>query len=168
MEILHTFGVDPRLLVAQIINFLLILFLLQRFLYKPLLETLEARRKTIAQGLQSAEEGRQLLEKAAEKERLLLKKAQEEAKKLLEEAKNQRHLLLKETEEATKKQAEKILAEAKSQIAYETKAAEKRLTSHVSELAVQFLEKSLTGLLSQKDQNEIVKHAVKRIKQKAD
>lgn len=166
MEILHTFGVDIKLLLAQIVNFIIVLFLLRKLLYKPLLTTLEERRSKISEGLKQAEEGHLLLEKATEKERQLLKKAQEEARQLLDEAKNQRQLLLKETEDTTKKQAEKILSDARVQIILETKEAEKRLSSHISDLALLFLQKSVHGLFNQKEQEEIVKNALKKMKEK--
>ncbi|MBI2430733.1 MAG: F0F1 ATP synthase subunit B [Candidatus Levybacteria bacterium] len=166
MEILNTFGVDIKLFIAQVVNFLIVLYLLRRLLYKPLLTALQDRKKTIAQGLQQAEEGRLLLEKASEKERAMRKIAQEEARRLLDEAKKQRILLLKETESTTKKQAEKILADAQEQITLETKEAEKRLATHVSELAVLFLQKSVHNLFTQKEQDEIVKNAMKKMKGK--
>lgn len=166
MEALHTFGFDATLLVAQIVNFLVILYLLKRFLYKPTFAYLEKRKRTIEDGLAKAEEGRQMLEKASEKERMLLKKAQEEAKKLLAEARNQRVLLLKETQDLTKKQTEKMLEEARIQITRETKEAEKRLSTHISELSMVFLQKSITGLFTAKEQNDIIKHAVLKMKGK--
>ncbi|QQG40500.1 MAG: F0F1 ATP synthase subunit B [Candidatus Levyibacteriota bacterium] len=166
MEILNTFGVDIKLLIAQVINFLIVLFLLRKLLYKPLLSALEDRKNTIAKGLQQAEEGRLLLEKAAEKEKIMLQKAEKLAKKLLDETKEQKLLLIKQAEEVAKNQADRILKEARTQIVYETKEAKIALSSYVSELAVQFLQKSLTGLFSEKEQHEIVKTAARKIKQK--
>ncbi len=164
MEIIKNFGLDPKLFAAQIINFLVVLYLLRRFLYKPLLDLLETRRNAIAKGVEQAEEARILLEKAEEREKQLLKKAQEEAKRLLTEAKNQRVVLLKVTETMAKKQAEIILEEARAQIAFETKETEKKLSAHISELALLFLQKSLTGIFTEKEQALIVKNAVSKIK----
>ena len=56
MEIIKNFGVEPVLLVAQIINFLIILFILKKFLYKPVLDTLKKREDSIKEGLKQAEE----------------------------------------------------------------------------------------------------------------
>ena len=56
MEILKTFGVDPIFLGAQIVNFLIIFYLLKRFLYKPVLGCLKTGRQN--QGLKQAEEAR--------------------------------------------------------------------------------------------------------------
>src|SRR5258708_1593381 len=89
MEIIKNFGINPYLLGAQIINFLILFYLLKRFAFKPILQVLEKRRKEIQEGLQQAEEGRHALEKALEEEKKILKKAQTEAQKFLSDAKNQ-------------------------------------------------------------------------------
>jgi len=166
MEIIQKFGIDPVLLIAQIVNFLIILYLLKRFAYKPILTTLKNREEKIKKGLQDAEESRILLEKATAREQEILRKAQSETKKLLEEAKAQREELFKKSEESTKLQAEKILKEAREQISYEMKEAEKRLTSHVSELAMHFLQKSIEELFSENEQEVIMRTALKNFKTK--
>lgn len=168
MEILNDFGFDPILLGAQIINFLIIFFVLRKFFYKPILEMLQKRQQTIEVGIKQAEEAAKLLERTTEKEKVILKTAQAEAKKLLDEAKQQRMDVLKQTEQETKKQAEIILKEAKAQIVYESKEAEKRLAAHVSELTVIFLQKALVGLFTEQEQDMIMKNALRKMKGKAD
>lgn len=135
-------------------------------MYKPVQEMLRKREETIKHGLQQAEEARLLLEKTEEKEREVLKKAHEEAKKLLAETKAQRVQMLTENETLTRKQAENILKEAKAQIAFETAEAEKRLSSHISQLAVTFLQKSISDLFSEEDQELIMKNALKKMNEK--
>ena len=166
MEILGNFGINWFLLSAQIVNFLLIFYLVKRFALKPILELLKKRENTIKEGLQQAEEARVLLEQASEKERDLLKKAQTEAKALLADAKREREEMLAESEERTRKQAEKMLAEARDQITLETQAAEKRLSAHVSELASLMLQKSVTELFTEKDQKNVLDNALKKLEKK--
>lgn len=67
-QIVHVFGLDPRLLLIQGINFLVLLGVLSYFLYKPLLAMLEKREKAIAEGVRAAEEAK-LDRNAAEEER---------------------------------------------------------------------------------------------------
>jgi F-type H+-transporting ATPase subunit b len=167
MEIAQQFGINWVLLAAQIVNFLIVLFILKKLLYKPVQEMLRNREKTIKEGLKQAEEARVLLEQTAEREREVLRKAQQEAKKLLEETKQQRVQMMAESEILTKKQAEAILKEARSQIAFESAQTEKRLTAHISQLAVTFLQKSIADLFSEEDQERIMKNAVKKLQDKA-
>jgi len=168
MEILGKFGINPVLLIAQIVNFLIILFIFKKFALKPIMQVLKNREKTIKEGLQQAEDARKLLGEASEKERELLRNAQSEAKLLLEDAKKHRTEVLHDVEMRTKEQAEKILKEAKEQIVIETKAAEKRLSGHISQLAIELLEKSSQELFSGKEQTLVIDRALRTLKKKAD
>lgn len=167
MEILSMFGIDPILLAAQIVNFLIVFYILKRFALKPILAMLKNREKTISEGLAQADQARKLLEETAEKEKAVLRKAQLEAKALLDEAKKHREDLLSEAESKTKEQANKILREAREQITFETKEAEKRLVGHISALAVDIIQRSSADLFTQKDQTAVLENAVKNLKKKS-
>ncbi len=167
MEIIKNFGLDPILLGAQIVNFLIILFILKRFLYKPVQEMLKKREDTIKDGLKQADDGRLALEKALEEERKILRKAQDQAKKILEDAKAQSDRFGVELEEESRKRAEKILTDAQSQISQETKEAEKRLTERINELSIALLSKSVKEMFDEKEEKILINKALKKIK-KAD
>lgn len=166
MEIIKNFGIDPRLFVAQIVNFLIILYILKRFAYKPLMALLRNREETIKEGLKNAEKAQKMLEEAQEKEKKLLQKAQSEAQKLLADAKEEREEMIKKAEMYAKKQTDSMLREAKEQIAEESRMLEKKLSLHVTQLAVEFLQKSLSDMLPEKEQVRIMDEAVKRLKKK--
>ena len=167
MEIIKNFGFDPILFVAQIINFLIVLYILKRFLYKPILTTLKKRQETIKLSLKQAEESRKLLEQASEKERTILKNAQAQTAKMIEATKKDAQKLAKQMEEDAKQRSEKMLLEAKQTIAQEFEKMEKRVSKHVSELAITFLEHSLSGLFTDREQKEVMQKAIKQLK-KAD
>ena len=167
MEIIKEFGVNPVLLIAQIINFLIILYLLKRFLYKPILTTLDNRRNQIKESLKQAEEAKLLLRQAEEREKEMLRHAQEEAKKLLEETRNQRNQIMAEAEQAAKSQTKKIITEAKKQIEIDTKEVQRKLTLEASSLLAVYLHKSIAQMFSVEDQKSIVEYAVEQIKRRA-
>jgi F-type H+-transporting ATPase subunit b len=164
MEILKTFGVDPIMLGAQIVNFLIIFYLLKRFLYKPVLGMLKTREDKIKEGIKQAEEARITLEKTLEEEKKILTKAHEEGKSLIEDAKNQALDTARAVEENTKQTAEKILLDARAQIEQDAKRMETELSGKISVLAEKMLEKSLQGVFGEKEQKQIVNKAVKNIK----
>lgn len=165
MEIVKNFGLDPIIFGAQIINFLIVFYLLKRFLYKPILEVLRKRENEIKEGLKQAEEGRQLFEKTLEKEKEILRRAREDSRKMIDEAKSQAILISQKIEEDSKKHAERIIESAKEQIGIETKEAEKRLMVKVSELSLEFLSRSLKRMFSEKEQSEVLEKALKQFKQ---
>lgn len=164
MEILKNFGFDPVMLVAQIVNFLIIFYLLKRFLYKPVFEMLKKREDVIAKGLEQAEQSRITLEKSLEQEKKILTKASEESKKIMEEAKLQAIEISKEIEDNTKKLTEKMLLEARLQMEQDAKETEKLLSEKITILAASMLTKSLEGMFGQKEQKQIVDKALKKIK----
>ena len=117
MEILSNLGVDGRILLAQIVNFCILLWILNRFVYRPLLAFLEQRTKKIEQGLKNAESAREQLAAAQAEKEDLLRKAREEAK-----------VVILQSEQAAKKQQELALAETKDKITQMLTAGEKKLT----------------------------------------
>lgn len=167
MEILNNFGFEPILFFAQIINFLIIFVILKKYLYKPVLKLIEDRNRKIAEGLKNSEEAAKLLQETLEKEEKILQKAQIKARELIDESKLQSEALYKKAEEETNKKIEKMLKDAREQITYETGLAEKRLETNISKLAVAFLENSLKGLFGEKEQEQVMKEAIKKLTNKS-
>jgi len=163
MEIIKNFGLNPVLLGAQIVNFLIILFILKKFLYKPVLNTLQKRQSTIKNGLKQAEEAREKLEKVVIEEKEILKQAQLQSRKIIEDAKEEALDVSRKINENAKTQTEKLLNDAREQIARETIGAEKKIALSTSKLAVAFLEKTVKELFSAKEQGEVIAHALKKI-----
>lgn len=105
MEIIEEFGINPILLAAQIVNFTILLVLLQKFLYKPILKVLDERKTKIAKSLKDAQE----IEKRLEQSNI-------EQEKLLDKARVEAGTMIKEAKEEAKALSEKTVAEAKSQV----------------------------------------------------
>ena len=164
MEFLKTLGFDPVMLGAQILNFLIIFYLLKRFLYKPVMDMVKTREDKIVQGLKEAEEARLTLEKTIAEEKKILSKAQTQAKNILEEAKVQAVEISKDIEENTKKQTEMMLTQAKETIEREAKDTEGLLAQKISIIASDLLTKSLEGMFTDTEQKQILDKTIKKIK----
>jgi F-type H+-transporting ATPase subunit b len=163
MELIERFGVNPILLVAQIINFAIILFLLKRFLYKPILDMLRKREEDIKTGVKQAEEGRLTLEKSLEEGKNILKLAQIQAKKVMEDARGQATKTAEQIDENARTQAEKLLKEAKQQIEEDTKKAEQALSKKVVDLSKEIAIKSVGQFFSKKDEENIIAKTIRQI-----
>jgi len=168
MEIIKNFGVNPILLAAQVINFLIIFFILKKFLYKPVLDILKKRQITIRDGIKQAEEARIKLEKVVAEEKNILRNAQLQAKKIIEESKVEAIEQTREANESAKKRTEKMINDAREQITRESMETEKRLAVNTSKLAVSFLEKTLKEFFSAKEQKEVLSNALRTLRPKAD
>lgn len=165
MELLGNFGFDPVLLVAQILNFLLILFVLKRFLYKPILKMLKDRQDQVTLGLKQAEESKILLENTEIKEKEILKKARLTAEQIIKEAQMEAADKALVIETNAKEQGQRLIEDAKKQIELSEKETERKLATYVSKLAIELLTKSSKELFSVKEQKEIAENALRKIKQ---
>lgn len=163
-ELLSTFGIQPVLLVAQIVNFLIIFYLLKRFAWKPILKTLNDRKATVAESIKNAEDTQKALDKALEKEKEILRQAQTEAQATLSDAKNQAQENSKMAEETTRQQIERMLEDAHKKIEKQTEDAEKQLASKVTVLAADMLKSSLKGMIDEKEQEKVVEKTLKNLK----
>lgn len=129
MEILEKLGIDWKLLLAQAVNFLILLWVLRRYAYKPILKALEARTNKIEQGLKDAETSQSKLQSVIEEEKKILVAAREEARSILVEAeasaKKRDSLMLEETKEKIDRMiadTDKHLSEKQAKLLREAKA----------------------------------------------
>src|SRR3989344_4551965 len=114
MEIFHAFGIDYRLLIIQIVNFGVLLLVLWKFLYTPLLKMMDERKAAIHNGVVDAQHAAAKLAEAEAEKRAMLTKAAHDADSLGERARKdaadkERHATLEAEVKATR-----ILAEAES------------------------------------------------------
>lgn len=129
MEVLAKLGVDWKLLIAQAINFVVLLFVLKRYAYGPILRALEARTKKIEQGLKDAAASEEKLASTVEEEKRIMAAAREEARDILvraeTSAKERDGKMLLETKAKIDKMitdADAHLAEEKARLVREAKA----------------------------------------------
>ena len=163
MEILHTFGLNPFLLAAQVVNFLVLLYLMKRFLYPPLFKVFKKREELIKESIQKAEESQKALDKAQEKEKAIVKEARTTAEQIVKDAREQADTIIKQAEVKTKEQTDKMLKDAKSQIELETAQAQSKLNKYVLTLSLDLLKKSLSDVFTDKEQSTIIEKATKEM-----
>ena len=135
-QIVQKFGVDWRILIAQIINFGIVALLLWKFAFKRVLVTVEERQNKIADGLQYAEEMKHQLAEAERHKAATLKEASQDAAKTLETARRQaKNLLEKETAQTALK-IEKMTQKAKEALAAEREHMRTQVRQEVTRLVV--------------------------------
>jgi len=159
-ELVKTFHIDAGLLLAQLANFLIVLLVLHKFAYKPILKTLNDRTSKIEKGFKDAEDAQNKLAEMEKKEKEVLAKAKEEGQKIITAAeatarKNKEELLLE-----TKQQAEKLLAEAGKKIEEEKSKMITDVRSEVAGLVVMAAEKILGEKIDAKKDEELIKKSI--------
>lgn len=160
-ELISKLGIDWKLLIAQIINFLVLLFVLYKFAYGPVLAMLEKRQKKIEKGLKDAEDAHKKLAESEEKQKEILKHARTEAKDIVEKAHIQAEKSKSGIAAEAKVQAEKIIAGAKAEIEQEKQKTIAEIKSEIGGLVVAATEKIVGERIDEGKDRELIEKAIK-------
>lgn len=161
MEALANLGIDWKLFVAQAVNFLVLLFVLRRYAYRPMLEFLEKRSERIEQGLKDAEAAQVKLAEMEIQEKKVLAAARDEARIIIStaevSAKKRDDLRLLETEAKTKR----FLDEAMVKIEEEKKRMLLEVRQEIAEVVILSVEKILKEKVDTEKDKELIEKIVK-------
>ena len=163
MEIIKNFGLNPILFGAQILNFLIVLYLLKKILYKPIFNHLKNREEKIRNGLENAKASQELLERTTKKEKDILIKTQNLANKIIADANNKSREIIAKAHAQSKKQSELMIQEAREQIKEDTISAEKKLSAYVTKVSIDILEKALSKMVNEETQKSVLSQVLKEI-----
>ncbi len=130
-------------LIAQAITFAVLVLVIVKFVWPPLLNAIETRQKEIADGLAAAHEGKSALEVAAKKSEVTLNEAKQKAADIIGQAEKRAAQIIDEAKGSAKVEGERIIAGAKAEIDQEVNRAKEGLRAQVSVLAIAGAEKIL-------------------------
>jgi len=157
-------GIEPSLLLAQIINFAIIVFVLGKLLYKPILDILEKRRREITQGLELTEKMRHEEEKMALKREKLLEVARRESHVILEEARRQAKDEEKDILASAHQEAEQVITKGKAEVERLHEQMRKDIRKEVVELAGIMAKMILSKSITSGDQHKIIQKHIRELK----
>lgn len=158
------FGVDWKTLTAQIINFCIVAFLLYQFAFKPVLKTLGDRQKKIADGLQYAEEMEQKLKDAERQHASTLREATKEAKGIVDAAREQSKSFSEQQMQEAVARAEQVMKKAEEALRLEKQKMVAEAKQEIATMVIKTTEKVLEKNLSQEDRSRFTESALGEIK----
>jgi F-type H+-transporting ATPase subunit b len=162
-QTIHDFGIQWPLLVASIVNFLILLYLLKRFLYKPILKVLDERKETIEKSLEYAKLIEEEKKATEEKMKASLRLANEQSIKTLEQANRAAEKIKMEIVGEAEKRAKQLIERAKAEIKQDQEEAAKSVRKEAAGLIAESL-KQILNQASLKDlDDKMVKEALERI-----
>jgi F-type H+-transporting ATPase subunit b len=156
MAFFGAFGIDLFKLAFQIINFLLILYLLNRFLFRRVLSMLDERQARIAKGLEDADAAARDRELAQAEREAALDEARKEAQAMIARATKIAEDSRAEIVAAARSEAEKVTERATAEIAAEKERAIAELRSQVADLALAAAGKLVRADMSTATQRRLV------------
>lgn len=167
MELIEKLGFDLKLLLAQIVNFFILFFVLKTLLYKPILNVLDKRKKMIEKNVEDTRKIEERLKQLEEEKKEILSKASKEAMAVLDHAKK-----------TATEEHDKILAKAKKeittlaeryrgQLAAEKTAIIKEAKESLAEMIISGSQKIIQKEFTKDDQkrlNEAISKELKSVK----
>lgn len=116
MELFSALGIDYKILIAQVLNFVLLGFILYKIGYKPILKFVQERTATIELGVKQASQAKAALDTATAEQQRLIAQAKTAAQAVLDEAKTQAETQGQLLVERSKAEASKVIDQAKQDI----------------------------------------------------
>jgi len=162
MELVTAHG---NLIFWMLVSFSIVLFILRKFAWKPILKALKDRENSIRDALLSADEAKKEMENLkADNEKIIIE-AKKERDSLIGEAKSIKDSIIAEAKKNATSEAQKITAAAQQQIETEKQAAIEDMKNQIAMLSIQIAEKILNQKLAEHNQqDQLINDILKDIK----
>jgi F-type H+-transporting ATPase subunit b len=157
-------GIDWKMLVFQLIAFVVLVWLLGKFVYPSLMKAVDKRQADIEASSKAADSARQQADKTKDEVEKLLKQARRDATDIMTTAKEEASATVEAADIKAKTRAERIVADAHEQLQKDIVAARKMLHNETLELVALATEKVVGKTISTEMDKTIVAAAVKEAK----
>lgn len=143
-------------IIAQALSFAILIWFTARFVWPPLLAAIEARQKTIADGLADAERAKHDLEMAAKRSADLLREAKEKAGEIVASGEKRASEIIEQAKTQAKVEGDRIVAGARAEVDQEVFRAKEQLRTQVSAIALAGAGKILGREIDAKAHNDLL------------
>jgi len=154
---------NPGLILWTIVTFVLLLLVLRRFAWKPLLKALHDRESSVRSTLERADAARAEAERTLEENKRQLAKAEEESQNILREGRALGEKLKQEMTEQASQQSRRLVEQARQEIERDKEAALAALRGEVSALALQVAGKILDETLDEKKHRALIDDSLRKL-----
>jgi len=155
--------INPGLTLWAAITFLVLLVVLSRFAWGPIVKMLDEREKTIREAIESAKRERAEAERLLVEQKASLAAASREAAELAKRYQQEVETLRQELTAKARKEADDLVAAARKQIVEETSKAATQLRGMVADLAIEAAGKLVKANLDEKSQRQLVEEYLKQL-----
>ena len=161
LEILTNIGFEWRIALANFVNFMIIFWLLNKFIFPSLKKALKNRKEVIEKGVADAQKAETALVMADEEKKKIINEANYRAGDIRSEAEQDRKKIVGDAKGEATKEAEKTIAEAHKKIEISQKESEKEIYEKAVNLVVDATEKILKEKIDEKKGQQIIAEMVK-------
>ena len=155
---------DPGLVFWTSLTFILLLLILRRYAWKPILRALKVREEFIEFSLKDAEQAKEEIRKMSETRKQMMDTARLEREGLIREARELKNEIVEEARAAAKVEASKIVEKAREQIERERKEAVANIRQQVGLMSLEIAEKILKEeLVSDEKQQSVIEKYLQQV-----
>ena len=154
---------DPGLFVWTLLTFLVLLTILAKFAWRPLLRTLESRQATIRKSLDDALQAKKDLERLHVESAEIMRKARLDAESIVSQSRADADRLREEMKQKAKADADIVVRNAERQIQLETTRALQQIRHEAVDLSVAIASKLLQRNISKEDNEKLIDEALRQI-----
>ena len=154
---------DPGLFIWTILTFLVLVTLLAKFGWRPLLQALDSRQELIRKSLDDAQQARQELERLQHESAQIIRQARVDAEAVVAQSRSDAAKLREELRQKAKAEAEGIVRNAERQIQLETQRALQQIRHEAVDLSVMIASKILRRNLTKEDNEKLIEEALKQV-----
>jgi F-type H+-transporting ATPase subunit b len=154
---------DPGLFIWTILTFLVLLTLLAKFAWRPLLQALESRQASIRKSLDDAAQAKVELERLHEQSAQVIREARLEAESIVVKSRGDAERVRAEMKEKARAEADAIVKNAERQIQLETTRALQQIRTEAVDLSVMIASKIIQRNLTKEDNERLIEEALKQV-----
>ena len=143
-------------LIAQMLAFILLIWFVNKVMWKPMMGLMEARQKRIADGLAAAEKGKQEQADAEKRAAEMLEESKHKAADIIAQAQRRAKEIEEEAKDNAKSEAERIKSAAEAEIEREVNQAREHLRAQVASIAIAGAEKVLKQKIDAKAHDKLL------------
>lgn len=163
LDILGRIGFDWQVALANLINFLIIYWILSRYAFKPIQAIIEKRQQAITEGLGQAKAAETELMMAKQKAEGIVSEAKQEANSLVASAKERGDVLVEEAQKRAHQEEERIILDGSKRVAEERAQAEASLQKQAAVLVATGVRNILGESMSKEQDESITKQSIKAV-----
>jgi len=161
MELFAKLGIDWRLLVAQLVNFVILMTVLVFVLFKPIIAALDKRRQKIADSLENAEKIGAELKRTTEEGERLLSKSRAEAQRIIGEAQKESDSVRAAAAEKARVEVAGIVASGRAQLSADRDAMLAEVRKAAAELVAEATSKVVGEKLTSAKDKDLIEKVLK-------
>jgi F-type H+-transporting ATPase subunit b len=154
---------DPGLFIWTILTFLVLLGLLAKFAWRPLLQALDSRQEAIRKSLDDAQQAKLELERLQRESAQIIREARVEAESIVSRSRSDAERLKEEIKQSARAEAATIVQNAARQIGLETQRALQQIRHEAVDLSVMIASKLIQRNLSKEDNEKLIEEALKQV-----